>query len=284
MATFYNQATLTYNGNTTTSNIATGELVEILSATKTPVVSTYEQGDAITYIINIVNSGTVPLTGLTLTDNLGAYTFQSASLVPMSYTADSLHYYINGTAQPSPAVTVGPPLTITGISVPAGSNATLIYEVSTNSYAPLAQGSTINNTATITGPGITTPVLAEASVTPANTARLTINKSLSPSIVSENGQLTYTFILQNSGNTAATTSDNLIVTDTFHPTLRNLSVSFNATPWTEGTNYTYNATTGVFSTVTGMLTVPAATISQDPTTGATLVTPGVSTLTVTGTV
>ena len=35
MATFTNQATLSYSGGTTTSNITTGELVEILSATKT---------------------------------------------------------------------------------------------------------------------------------------------------------------------------------------------------------------------------------------------------------
>ena len=34
MATFTNQATLTYNGNVITSNIATGEIIEVLSATK----------------------------------------------------------------------------------------------------------------------------------------------------------------------------------------------------------------------------------------------------------
>ena len=45
MATFYNQATLSYNGNTTTSNITTGELVEVLSATKTAVQTEYQQDD-----------------------------------------------------------------------------------------------------------------------------------------------------------------------------------------------------------------------------------------------
>ena len=34
MATFTNQATLSYNNTTTTSNIVTGEIVEVLSATK----------------------------------------------------------------------------------------------------------------------------------------------------------------------------------------------------------------------------------------------------------
>ena len=38
MATFTNQATLTYNGGTASSNITTGELLEVLTATKTAVV------------------------------------------------------------------------------------------------------------------------------------------------------------------------------------------------------------------------------------------------------
>mgnify|MGYP007043298606 CR=1 FL=1 len=54
MATFYNQATLSYNGNTTTSNITAGELVEILTAAKTAVTDTYQSGGRITYIISIV--------------------------------------------------------------------------------------------------------------------------------------------------------------------------------------------------------------------------------------
>lgn len=35
MATFTNQATLTYNGGTVNSNIVTGELVQVLTASKT---------------------------------------------------------------------------------------------------------------------------------------------------------------------------------------------------------------------------------------------------------
>ena len=41
MATFTNQATLTYNGQTTTSNVTVGELTETLTAAKTAVVPTY---------------------------------------------------------------------------------------------------------------------------------------------------------------------------------------------------------------------------------------------------
>ena len=49
MATFTNQAILTYNNITTTSNIVEGELVEVLSATKTAVNQLYGHNDAVTY-------------------------------------------------------------------------------------------------------------------------------------------------------------------------------------------------------------------------------------------
>ena len=39
MAVFTNQATLTYNGNVINSNITTGEILEVLSATKTAVIA-----------------------------------------------------------------------------------------------------------------------------------------------------------------------------------------------------------------------------------------------------
>ena len=41
MAIFTNQATLSYNNTVTTSNITTGELLEVLSVTKTALSGTY---------------------------------------------------------------------------------------------------------------------------------------------------------------------------------------------------------------------------------------------------
>ena len=46
MAIFSNQATLTYNGNTTNSNIAYGEILEVLAATKTAVEAGYAPGES----------------------------------------------------------------------------------------------------------------------------------------------------------------------------------------------------------------------------------------------
>ena len=50
------------------------------------------------------------------------------------------------------------------------------------------------------------------------------------------------------------------------------------------TDYTYDEATALFSTVAGVLTVPAATYTQDSATGEYTITPGSVTLTVTGTI
>ena len=283
MATFYNQAILSYNGNTTTSNITTGEILEVLSATKNAVVDEYTSDDAITYVVSIINSGASAFTGLTLTDNLGEYTSGTLTLVPLTYTADSLQYYENGVLRPTPAVASENPLTVTGISVPARGNATIIYEARTNGFAPIGTGGTITNTAVISGTNVS-PVTVEETINASEEARLTISKSLSPATVAENGVITYTFVIQNSGNTAAIAADNVAVTDTFNPILSGITVAFNGETWAENTNYTYNEATGIFSTVPGQITVPEATYTQDPASGVIIVNPGVSVLTVTGTV
>lgn len=283
MATFYNQAILSYNGNTTTSNITTGEILEVLSATKTAVTDEYSGGDTVTYVVSIVNSGASAFSGLTLTDNLGEYTSGALTLVPLTYTAGSLQYYENGVLRPTPTVTSEAPLTVTGISVPARGNATIIYEARVNSFAPIGVGGTITNTAVISGANLS-PVTVEETINANEEANLTISKSLSPATVTENGLITYTFIIQNSGNTAAVATDNVTVTDTFNPVLSGITVTFNGETWAETANYTYNATTGLFATVPGQITVPAATYTQDPATGAVIINPGVSVLTVTGTV
>lgn len=283
MATFFNQATLSYSGGTVNSNITTGEILEVLSATKTAVYDQYSPGSDVTYAVNIVNSGTIAFTGLTLTDDLGAYAFGANTLQPLDYVDGSVKYFIDGVLQAAPAVAPGPPLVISGINVPAGGTATILYTAQANNFAPLDVEGTIVNTVTISGNGIT-PITATETVSAVSEPQLTITKSVSPTTVTENGQLTYTFVIQNIGNVPAEATDNVVVTDTFDPILSNLSVTYNGAAWTSPTNYTYNEATGLFSTVPGAITVPAATYSQDPTTGAWIVDPGVAVLTVTGTI
>ena len=284
MATFFNQATLTYNDTTINSNIVTGEILEVITATKTALTDTYRPGETVSYAVNITNSGTLPYTDLTVTDDLGAYTFGDTTLVPLTYNEGSARLFINGVLQPSPTVTAGPPLTVSGLTIPADSNATLIYSATVNEFAPFDADSTITNTVTVTGGGLTTDITAQSTISTAQGPQLSISKSLCPATVVDNGQITYTFVIQNTGNEPAIATDNLAITDTFNPILDITSVLFNGTAWTEGTNYTYDEATGTFATLPGQITVPAATYTQDPTTGAFVINPGTATLTVTGTV
>lgn len=284
MAQYTNQAQLSYKNTVLNSNVAVGEILEVLSASKTAVRDRYSRNDDVTYVISIVNSGTTAFTGLTVSDNLGAYEFNGGTLYPLEYAEGSVRVYINGVLQTAPpTVTSLQPLVFSGLSLPANSNMTIIYEAVTTRFAPLSAAGTITNTATISGDGVGSPVTATATVTAKAEPDLTINKSIEPAVVTENGTVTYTFTIQNYGNTATAAADNVSVTDTFAPVLSNLSVAFNGTAWTEGTEYTYNAGTGLFTTVPGQITIPAATYTQDAETGVWSITPGTGILTVRGT-
>ena len=77
MAVFYNQATLSYNNTTVVSNVVSGEVLDTLTVQKTAFPTEYAVGDVpggvITYVLSLVNTGSVALTGLSITDDLGAY-------------------------------------------------------------------------------------------------------------------------------------------------------------------------------------------------------------------
>ena len=281
MAQFTNQARLSYNDTVTVSNVAVGEIVDALSITKTAVRSTYSINDSITYVVSIVNSGSVSYSGVTLTDNLGEYTFGSGTLVPLEYIDISVKYYINGILQPAPAVTTAPQLSISGLSVPAGGNTTVIYEANINQFAPINDGGQIVNEVTASGGGIN-EITATETVFAATGPSLSITKSISPVPVSPNGIVTYTFTIRNSGNTPIVATDNAVISDLFNPILTDLQATFNSAPWVVGTNYTYDQLSGLFESVPGQITVNAATYTQDPVTGEWTITPGVSVLTVTG--
>ena len=161
--TFTNQATLSYNNQSIPSNVVTGVLTEVLSVSKTAIPAAYQNGDTITYAVQLVNSGTAALTGLTLTDNLGAYTpaAGTAAVVPMTYQSDTLRYYRNGILQATPTIAATSPLTVTGLSIPAGGNTTLMYAVKTNQFTPYGAEESVTNTATVTGGGLAAPLTAE---------------------------------------------------------------------------------------------------------------------------
>ena len=279
MAIFTNQATLVYNGGSANSNIAVGEILEVLSADKTAVSGTYAPGELVTYVVTIRNTGTAAFTNLTVTDDLGG-----GVNPPLTYEAGTALYFVNGVPQAAPTVTAGPPLVFTGITVPAGGDTTLVYQARANGYASPLAGGTIDNTVTITGGGLTAPVTATETVTVQVGPELAITKTITPAQVSDNGTVAYTFLIQNSGNEALVATDDAAVTDTFDPVLTGITVTLNGVALVQGTGYTYDETTGAFSTVPGVITVPAATYTQDPVTGIYTGTPGLATLVVTGTI
>ena len=281
MATFNNYATLSYNGLTAVSNLVTGEIVDSLSMTKTAVAETYDPGGSVAFAVSILNAGATDYSGLTLSDDLGAYTFDTETLVPLTDAAGSLQCFVNGQLQTPPAVSAGPPLSVTGVTVPAGGSVMLLYAVTANAYAPPCSEGRVENTATLTGGTLAEPLTASATLTPGCEAELSITKAIEPSAVARSGELTYTFAIANAGGQAAEAADNVTVTDVFSPVLSGIAVTLNGSPLTTA-QYSYDAATGVFKTNPGVITIPAAAFAQDPDSGVWTRTPGVATLTVSG--
>lgn len=283
MATFENYATLSYNdGMVATSNTIEGEIRETLTAAKYSVPRTYSNGSDIAYIISLVNTGSESFDDLTITDNLGQYTYgdDDDTAVPLSYNTGSVAYYVNGIQQAAPTVSPESPLTISGISVPAGGNAVIVYSARANNFAPLGTDASIENTAVISGDGIDN-ISASTEITYAQGVSLALRKELSPTIVDDGGVVTYTFTLQNFGTEQANGSD-IIFSDTFAPALSNLTAQFDGDAWSQGTNYNYVPGTGVFTSLANQITIPPAQFDQDPSTGEWSVRPGTSTLIITG--
>lgn len=284
MAIFSNQATLTYNGSSTNSNIAYGEILDVLVATKTAVEGSYSPEQLLTYVVTLRNTGTTALNGLVVTDDLGGYDFNGTTVYPLTYEDGSVALFTNGVPQAAPAVVSGPPLVFSNITVPAGGDAVIVYQARVNSFADPAAGGSIDNTVTVTGDGLSAPITATETVS-ANTApMLSISKSITPAQIVDNERVTYTFVIQNTGNQEVVATDAAAITDTFDPILSALTVTFNGTAWSQGVQYNYNEATGLFSTVPGQILVPAASYTQDPLTGAYTLTPGIATLTVSGTI
>ena len=285
MALFQNQATITYGGVTRASNITTGEIVDTVSMEKTALLPTYTPGGVVTYVIGIRNAGENPLTGVTVTDNLGAYgdeTAEKADVIPLTYAEGSAKAFAGGVEQTAPTAQVDENgvLTFTGIEVPANGALTLVYQTTANEFAPLGEGAEITNTAAVTGPSIAEEVTAEATVTAETGPDLSITKSVDPAVVTGNTKDTYTFEVQNTGS-ATEETDAVVIRDTFSPVLTDLVVTLNGETLTEN-QYSYDGTTGEFATAEGVLAIPGASYAQDPATGAWTVDPGTIVLTVSG--
>lgn len=282
MATFQNQATLIFGSERINSNTTVGEIVDAVGITKTAVSVDYAVGDAVAYVISIENQGNTDLAGITVTDNLGAYTAPNGDIaIPLEYVPNTVKYYVNGELVDSPEVTFNGTLNFSDISVPAGGNAILVYEARVNGFAPLESGSEITNTATLSGGCLCNESEDSATVPVRETPELSITKTLEPDRVAGCSEITYSFIIQNTGNTPVVATDDLLVTDVFAPALSDITVTVDGAEIAEGIGYSYNGVTGSFATLPGALSVPAATYETLPD-GTVTVTPGVTIVTVIG--
>ena len=156
-----------------------------------------------TYVVTLRNTGNAPLTGLTVTDDLGGYDFNGTTVYPLAYEAGSAVLFTNGVPQAAPAVTAGPPLVFSDITVPAGGDVVIVYQAQANAFADPAAGGTIDNTVTVTGDGLSAPITATETVVANAEPVLSISKSITPAQVVDNDRVTYTFVIQNSGTSSA---------------------------------------------------------------------------------
>ncbi len=294
MATFYNQATITYNGNTVTSNRVVGEIEEPLTIEKSALEENYRPNEPVNYVISFTNTSDTDITNASVSDNLGLYEFTPAEegatpidLRSMTFVDGSGRYYVNSIEQtenlPTFELDAEGNLNVTGITVPANGDAMVIYKAVPNEFAPLGEDApavvrTITNTATLTSDASEEKPTATLTL-PANLDPvLSLEKNISPVPVIDNEEITYTFDITNTGATAAT---GVAFADTFDPILSNITATLDDNPFTE---FDYDEATGEFTIDEGNIIVPAATYTQDETTGEWTTTPSTVTLTVTGTI
>lgn len=282
---FTNKADLSYNNNTIQSNIVIGELVSSVTLSKDASADSYVPDGQLQYTVTVANTSAVSYTGLSLLDNLGRYSFTGFSRFPLSYVDNSvvLNYY-SSSGVTSGVVTATQ--TTNGITfnfdLPGNTVAIIKYNVDVTPFAPLLAGSTIVNTATLSGSMLLSPIIASLTLPVAEQADLIITKNANDT--AEVGQLfTFTFNVLNYGNVGISTTDYVVISDQLSPALTNIVVYANNVLWQEGVQYVYNDNLFYFQTQAGAIQLGPATIVQDDF-GRWNITPSSLEITITGTV
>jgi len=281
-----NQASVAYEYNgqnvSVLSNVASATLNEPLTAEKVSIQSVYRYGDEIAYSVSFENSGASTLSGVSVTDNLGTYTPPGGgdAVTPLTYLAPAI-LLIDGVYSGNITPVVGQEsVTFTLPALAAGSRAQILYRATVNTFAPLTPGATITNTATISAAGGGAPVSADNTITVDEYAQVTVTKTMTPSSVVDGDVLTYTFVINNYGNAPA---ENIVLRDAFDPAPQDITVQLNGVTQV-ATAYTYinGVLTFPAQGSSDTLSLPAATITQDPATGEVTIVPSSLTITVTG--
>lgn len=266
------------------SNTAITTLRETISMSKTSLGSSYYLDEGIFYTIAINNNNNSEINNVKISDNLGSYfpnySISNTAFTPFTYVGPA-NLYLGGTfySEIEPEIYTDK-VVFTIPSIPARSNALIIYKVSVNDRALLAPESEIVNTATLSLESILDPITASNTLTVANTADVKIIKHMCPDPVTRGEKITYSFSLYNYGNTEAV---NVVFSDTFSPAPSSITVAVNSE----------NLFFSDYSYINGTLTIPAygstfslsippAEFVQNPVTGIVSISPGITTITVTG--
>lgn len=283
-----NQAVLNYNSGqdtlSTASNMATVTMQGPLEVSKYSLENEYRIGEEITYNVFITNTSANTLSNIQVVDDLGTYAISATqNVTPLTYTGPA-KIFINNTFSGNTTGTVSADrdsVTFSVGNLAPGSSMLLQYEATVNDYAGAVTGTSIvSNIVSVTATGVTVPIVATNTIPIASYADVTIEKLMSPDPVVDGGVLTYTFIISNYGTIPAT---NVTLTDTFTtvPAINSVTVDGTAT-----TDYSYAAGTFTYPAASSptSYTIPAATFTQDPSTGLVTVVPGTSTIVIQGTI
>ncbi len=287
MAIIENFATVRYTSGgvteTTVSNLAQIDLTSSVTLSKVPLGTSYESDSLLTYILTVQNTSDAPLSGVVIEDNLGTFPYEEGTLTPLSYGGDAILLLNGQDATASLSVDDTEPSTLV-FSLPtlaAGATANIVYTARVNEFAPLGAGATIVNEATLRADSDCAEGTATATVTAEGSARLSVFKQMSPNPVVCGSTVTYLIRVSNYGNSPA---EDVQITDVFDPAPENISITRNGVLLV-ATDYTYE--NGVLTIIAGSSTgdtVPAATFTRDPVTGAVTITPGVVEYVITGTI
>lgn len=275
------QVTYTYGNSqeTALSNETNTTLLDefTMEVTKTAVASGIRSGSNAAYILRIDNSGPGTLYNPTITDDLGNSAVNADS--PLKYIEGSAKFYVNGDPAAGTASSSENQIVFSsGAALQPGDNLIVVYAASVDE----TQAGTITNTITAqansgsaSGALITDTATATITLTPY--ANISIFKTADKASVVSGDTLTYTFTLMNTGAQAA---DSISFVDALPSEFTVTSVSYTTNGTTTPIDSTdYSITTPNTLTIPDVgsslvISVPAATTEG----------PGITTITVTGTV
>lgn len=284
-----NQANITYTYATTgvgsaSSNVITTTLLDeySMTATKISLTDTFRPGENLTYIFRIENNGTGPLYSVTVEDNLGGTDAEESVL---SYVDESALLIVDGVYyEITPTVSEDALSFILPNPLLPNSVAFIVYMARTEETTLPIITETITNTATVTalggspsGPVISVDPDPSTTVTAEEYAEVSIYKDVDKRTVTTGESMTYTFTLTNTGNEQA---NGIVLTDELPMEFTVTSISVTR----DGVTTTYDPSDYTLDPETNTLTLPSAggpAINVSPATAAG---PGITTITVTGTI